>query len=84
MLKKLRSRHGIDLPYQGFGSRKLFLAVIAGMALLFIAVPLVLSPIAEIVGDNGTKRLVAIVVPFVIFAFIMVTVSITGKVGAER
>lgn len=43
MLEKLRSRHSIDLPAEGFGRSHGLLFVWGGIAALFVALPLALT-----------------------------------------
>lgn len=43
MLQKLRSRHPVDLPVEGFGRSGALVAIIGGLAVLAVIVPLVLA-----------------------------------------
>jgi hypothetical protein len=43
MLEKLRSRHSIDLPAEGFRRSNGLFVAIGGIALLFVLIPLLLA-----------------------------------------
>jgi hypothetical protein len=52
MLQKLRSRERIDLPVEGMGRRRPTLAILGGLAVLFVIVPLVLSLLSGATARN--------------------------------
>lgn len=89
MLQKLRSRYPIDLPADGFGTKKAILAVLGGIAVLFLIVPFLLSPLAALLrgarSDDGVLPVViAIGAAFGLLALVLVVGGIRGKPGHAR
>jgi hypothetical protein len=83
MLQKLRSRHGVDLPYSGFGTKKGILTVLGGIAALFVIIPFLLSPLA---AANESVRRAAILIGAGVgtLVFVLLVAGIRGKFGWQR
>ena len=79
MLEKLRSRHSIDLPAEGFGRSKGLFVVWGGIAFLFIGVPLLLAFVKG-------ALLIPLAVAAAIGAFLLAWLvgAIRGKPGSRR
>lgn len=75
MLNKLRSRHPVDIPAEGFGRSRGLLTVLGGIAVLAVIIPVLLA-IAE--GAFTWAAGVAIGVGVIILAFI-----IMGAIGVK-
>lgn len=82
MLQKLRSRHPVDVPAEGFGTKKGILAVLGGLLLLFVLVPLLLALVAALGLDRGV--LLAIGVAFALVVVVLALGAARGKPGWER
>ena len=79
MLEKLRSRHSIDLPAEGWRPSRLLFVVWGGIAFLFVLAPLLLALYA------GAKAVpVAIAVAFGALLLALLVGAIRGKPGARR
>ena len=83
MLQKLRSRHAIDLPYSGFGMKKGILAVLGGILVLFVLLPLALSPLAAL-SQSVPKAAIAIAAGFGALLLVLLLAGIRGKFGWQR
>lgn len=89
MLQKLRSRHPIDLPAEGFGHKKAILAVLGGIAVLFILVPFLLSPLAALYrglqdGQALPRALLAIAAGVGTLVLVILLGAARGKSGWRR
>lgn len=86
MLEKLRSRHPVDLPAESWGRRTPFLAIIGGIAGLFLILPLGLSLIAALVrdGEFNVSAATAIAAGFGFLFIVLLVAGIRGKVGHDR
>lgn len=90
MLQKLRSRHPIDLPTEGFGHKKAILAVLGGIAVLFVFIPFLLSPLAALLGGlqaggDGVSRVVVVIAAgFATLFFVLLVGALRGKRGHDR
>ena len=83
MLQKLRSRHAVDLPYAGFGTKKGILTVLGGIAALFVLVPLLLSPLAAL-SESARRALIAIAAGVGTLVLVLLVAGIRGKYGWKR
>lgn len=83
MLQKLRSRHPVDLPYGKWGIAKPILMVLAGIAVLFVIIPLLLSPLAA-ASVSIRKVLVLLVASLGTLVLVLVVAGIRGKYGWQR
>lgn len=89
MLQKLRSRHPIDLPAEGFGHKKGILAVLGGIAVLFVLVPFLLSPLAALYrgmrAESGVLPVgIAIAAGLAVLALVLLVGAARGKTGWNR
>ena len=84
MLQKLRSRHTIDLPAEGFGRKRGILAVLGGLFALFVAIPFLLSPIASLLRLGATFTVVAVGAAVAALLFVLIVTGIRGKPGWNR
>lgn len=82
MLQKLRSRHPIDLPVEGFGHKKVILAVLGGLFLLFVALPFLLSPLAA--ARENMRLIVAVAAGFAALLLALLVGAAIGKKGWDR
>ena len=79
MLEKLRSRHSIDLPAEGWRRSRGLFVVWGGIAFLFVLVPLLLALYA------GARLLpVGIVAAFGALLLALLVGAVRGKPGARR
>ena len=79
MLEKLRSRHSIDLPAEGWRRSRGLLVVWGGIAVLFLLIPLALALYA------GAKLVpLGIVAAFAALILVWIVGAIRGKPGARR
>jgi len=83
MLQKLRSRHAIDLPYDGFGRKKGILAILGGIAALFVLLPLALSPLAAL-AESSRRALILVAAGMGTLVFVLLVAGIRGKYGWKR
>lgn len=83
MLQKLRSRHAIDLPFAGFGLKKGILAALAGLAILFVLIPLLLSPLAAL-SEASRKTAIAVAAGVGTLVLVLLVAGIRGKYGWRR
>lgn len=83
MLQKLRSRHGVDLPYSGFGTKKGILAVLGGLAALFVVIPFLLSPLAA-ADESVRKAAILMAAGLGTLVFVLLVAGIKGKFGWQR
>lgn len=86
MLQKLRTRHPIDVPAEGFGRRSSFLAILGVLAVLFVLLPLVLSLAGGLYNDGRVNRAAAIAVGAGLAALLLAILvgAIRGKPGHKR
>ena len=83
MLQKLRSRHPIDLPYGGFARKKGILTVLGGLAVLFVIVPLLLSPLVQL-NESARKAVVLVGAGVGLLVAVLLVGAILGKTGWDR
>lgn len=86
MLQKLRTRHPIDLPAEGWTHRRVFLAVLGGIAVLGLLIPLLLSLLSA--GLSGLRGSVAaplaVGVGVGLLALVLLVAGARGKPGWNR
>lgn len=83
MLRRLRSRHPVDLPYQGFGRRRPTLAILGGLAVLFVVIPFLVSPLVS-ASDSVRKTAIAIAAAFGTLFLVLLVTGARGKFGWQR
>ena len=83
MLQKLRSRHPVDLPYGGFGRKKGILTVLGGLAVLFVLVPLALSPLVQL-SESARKAVVLVGAGIGLLVVVLLFGAIRGTTGWDR
>jgi hypothetical protein len=83
MLRKLRSRHPIDLPRGKWGRAKPILAVLGTLAILFVLIPLLLSPLLA-ARVSIPRAAILIGAGFGTLVFVLVLGGIRGKSGWQR
>lgn len=83
MLEKLRSRHPIDLPDGAWGQKKGILTILGGIAVLFVIVPLLLSPLAAL-SVSVLPVLIAIGAGFGTLFVALLFGAARGKFGWQR
>lgn len=86
MLQKLRSRHPIDLPTEGFGRRRPTVAILGGILFLFLLVPFLVSPLAAVyrgmvAGESVPHSALGIVVAWALLVVVLIVAGIRGKPG---
>lgn len=86
MLQKLRSRHPIDLPVDGYGRKRGILAVMGGLAVLFLFVPLVVSLLGGLArgGTIDVNAGTAVAAGVGLLVLVVLVGGLIGKVGADR
>lgn len=86
MLQKLRTRHPIDLPAEGWSRRRLFLAVLGGIAVLAVLIPLLLSlASAGLSAVRGTTSVpLAVGVGVGLLVLVLLVAGARGKPGWDR
>lgn len=86
MLQKLRTRHPIDLPAEGWSRRRLFLAVLGGIAVLALVVPFLLSILsAGLSGARGSMSApLAVGVGMGVLVLVLLVYGARGKPGWDR
>ena len=83
VLRRLRSRHGVDLPYSGFGVRRPTLAILGLIAVLFVIVPLLVSPLAA-ANESVRRTAIAIAAAFGTLFLVLLVAGARGKFGWQR
>lgn len=83
MLQKLRSREGVDLPYEGFGRRSPTFVILGGIFALFVLVPFLLSPLANLRTEMRATVLV-IGAGFGALLLVLLIGGVKGKFGWQR
>ena len=86
MLQKLRSRHDIDLPYEGFGRRRPTLAILGLIAVAFLFVPLLLALVSGFWRDGSVHVSTAQGIAAGVGALLLVIIvaTLVGKTGHDR
>ena len=91
MLQKLRSRHPIDLPAEGWQRRRKFLGIMGTLVVLALLVPLAvtfLGPLAReaLQGDRKglTQVVVSLGVGLGVLALVLLFYGVKGKPGHDR
>lgn len=86
MLRKLRSREPLDLPVQGYRHVKPLVAVLGGVAVLFLIAPFGASLAAGLTDEGGLDRAGAIAVAAGVGTLLLVLLlfGIRGKTGWNR
>jgi len=79
MLEKLRSRHSIDLPAEGFRRSTGLLVTIGGIALLFVVLPLLVALYA-----TARYYTLGIVVGVAALLLVWIAWGVIGKPGYAR
>lgn len=75
MLNKLRSRHPVDIPAEGFGRSRGLLAVIGGIAVLAVVIPVLLA-----VAEGALTWATGVVIGM---GVIVLTFVIMGALGVK-
>lgn len=83
VLRKLRSRHPVDLPYKGFGRRWPTLAILGFLAVLFVIVPFLVSPLVS-ASDSVRRTAIAIGAAFGTLFLVLAIAGARGKYGWQR
>lgn len=83
MLQKLRSRHPVDLPYGKWGRAMPILMVLAGIAVLFVVIPFLLSPLAA-ASVSLRKVIVLLGAGLGTLVLVLVLAGIRGKYAWQR
>lgn len=84
MLQKLRSRHPVDLPAEGFGRKRGILAILGGLAVVFVIIPFLVSPLASLLNLGVAATGIAIGAAFVALALVLGFGAARGKPGWNR
>lgn len=86
MLDKLRSRHPVDLPAGRWGTKRMILVILGGIAAFFVLAPLGLSILGGLTeGGRLNKGAVISIGAGVGFLLVVLVVGgIRGKPGWER
>lgn len=86
MLEKLRTRHPIDIPAEDWGRRKPILAILGGIAVLFLFVPLLMSLAGALLDGNGLDLpgIVLVAAGFGVLLLALLIYGARGKVGHDR
>lgn len=83
MLQKLRSRHPVDLPYGTWGRKRAILAVLGGIAVLFVVIPFLLSPLVAL-NAGARKAVVLVAAGFGTLFLVLLVGGARGKFGWQR
>lgn len=83
VLRRLRSRHPVDLPYEGFGRRTPTLAILGLLAVLFVIVPFLVSPLAA-ANESIRRTAIAIAAAFGTLFLVLAVAGARGKFGWQR
>lgn len=83
MLQRLRSRHPIDLPAGKWGHAKPILAVLGTLAVLFVVLPLLLSPLVA-AGASFRRALFLIAAGVGTLVLVLLITGVRGKFGWQR
>ena len=86
MLQKLRSRHPVDLPSGAWGRKKGILAVLGGIAFLFLLVPLLLALVGGLLDGRRVDREAALAIAAMagFLLLVLIVAGIRGKPGWDR
>lgn len=89
MLRRLQSRHPIDLPRGKWGRAKIAVAIFAPLVALFVALPFAISPLAAIYQDWSAgflipPSLLLVVAGVGTLALVLAIGAIKGKPGWDR
>ena len=83
MLRRLQSRHEIDLPYGKWGRAKPILFVIATLAVLFVILPFLVSPLAA-ASESVRRAAVLIGAGVGTLLLVLLVTGLRGKPGWQR
>lgn len=83
MLRRLQSRHPIDLPRGAWTHKKAILLVLGGIAALFVVIPLGLSPLVAL-SASMMPVVIAIGAGFGTLVLVLVVFGARGKFGWQR
>ena len=88
MIEKLRSRHPVDVPAEGFRTSRGLLTVIGGLAALFVLLPLGLALLLGVIDINARVLRVPVVLAIVAagatFILVLLVGAVRGKPGHAR
>lgn len=86
MIRKLRSRHPVDLPYDGFGRKKGILFVLGSLLALFVLIPLALALYGGLTEDGALDVSTGVAIAAAVGALLVVLAfaGLRGKVGWQR
>lgn len=87
MLQKLRSRHRIDLPAEGWQRRGLFLGVMGTLVVLALLIPLALAffgPLLRGLRAGDWDAPFAIGVGILVLVLVLLVYGARGKPGHSR
>jgi hypothetical protein len=83
MLQKLRSRHPIDLPRGHWAHKRKFLGVLGILAVLFVIVPLLLSPLVAL-SASVPRVAIAVAAGVGTLVLVLLVGGVRGKTGWDR
>lgn len=83
MLQKLRSRHPIDLPRGAWGHKRAILAILGTIAVLFVIIPFLVSPLVSLSAD-ATKALLLLAAGIGTLVLVLFVGGVKGKFGWDR
>jgi len=83
MLQRLRSRHPIDLPRGAWQRKKGILAILGGTAVMFVLIPLALSPLVAL-SESARKALILLAAGLGTLLFVLFIGGVRGKFGWDR
>lgn len=83
MLQKLRSRHPVDLPDR-FGRKRGILAILGGLAVLFVIIPFLLSPLAAYLRMGLVPTALGIGAAVLVLVLVLGFGAARGKPGWDR
>lgn len=88
MIEKLRSRHPVDVPAEGFAASRGLLTVIGGIAALFVLLPLGLALLLGVIDVNARVLripvILAIAAAGATFVLVLMVAAMRGKPGHAR
>lgn len=79
MIEKLRSRHPIDLPTEGFGLSRALFVIWGGIASLFVGLPL-----AYALKNGALDAPKALAIAFGALLIVLLVGAVRGKAGHAR
>lgn len=83
MIEKLRSRHPIDVPAEGFRASRGLFTVIGGIAALFVLLPLGLALLLGVIDVNARVLRIPVVLAIVAAGATLVLVLLVGALRGK-